>query len=391
VPKPSLLAVLGVAGSIAALVLPCSVAADSPPLKVGFVSTFSGFMTEEGQADDAAIAAFIKEHGDSVSGRKLEIIKRDDAGNGPDVAKRLAQELIVNDHVDFLMGQIFTPNARAVGDVSTSSKVPDFYLNGGYGMLEGRPYTARFGFAQGQLLYPLAQWARKNGIKNVALIYLDFSSGHDAATSFKDAFTAGGGTISGDIAVPMNTTDFSAYIQRIRDAKPQAVFMFLTTQSPQFLKQWRSTMGPKSGIQLLGTTETDELELPILGDDAVGVISASNYSAAHDSKLNKQFTKDMLAADSHIPSPDFLSVAVYDALQAIYKVTAAQNGALEPDKTMALVRQLKFESPRGPVEIDPQTRDIIQNIYIRRVDKVNGTYQNTEIATYPHVKDPFEK
>jgi branched-chain amino acid transport system substrate-binding protein len=387
------LAVLGMAVcTLVTAALPRNAGADQPPLRIGFVSTFSGFFTEEGKAADAAIAAFLKEHGDTVAGRKVEIIKRDDGGiSAPETARRQAQELIINEHVDFLMGLISTPNARAVGEVSTAAKKPTFFVNGGYGLLEGKPYTARFGYAQAQLIYPFADWALKNGIKNVALIYLDFSSGHDTANAFTTAFTVGGGKISADVAVPMNATDFSAYIQRLRDSKPQAVFLFLTSQSPEFLKQWRNATGPKSPIKLLATAETNELELQVLGDDALGIYTSQNYSAAHNSKLNGQLTRDMHAADPSIPSPDFYTVAVYDALQAIYKVTAAQNGVIDPDKTMALVRGMKFESPRGPIEIDPQTRDIVQNIYVRRVDKVNGALQNTEIATYPHVKDPLEK
>jgi branched-chain amino acid transport system substrate-binding protein len=375
----------------AALVGPRSAGADQPPLRVGFISTFSGFFTEEGQAADAAIAAFIKEHGDTVAGRKLEIIKRDDGGIAPDKARRLAQELIINDHVDFLMGPISSPNAKAIGEVSTAAKKPEFYLNGGYGLLENNPYTARFGYGQAQLIYPLADWALKNKIRTVSLIYLNFSAGLDAASSFRTAFTAGGGKIIDDVPVPANATDFSAYIQRIRDSKPQAVFMFLTSQSPAFLKAWRSSGGRQSGIKLLATAETNELELPVLGDDALGIYTAQNYSAAHDSKLNKEFARDMHAANPAIPSPDFYTVAIYDALAAIYKVTAAQNGVVDPDKTMTLVRGLTLESPRGPIAIDPQTREIIQNICIRRVDDVNGVLQNTEIATYPHVKDPLEK
>jgi len=166
------------------------------------------------------------------------------------------------------MGLISTPNARAVGEVSTTAKKPTFFVNGGYGLLENKPYTARFGYAQAQLIYPLADWALKNTLKNVSLIYLDFSSGHDTASAFTTAFTAGGGKISGDVAVPSNATDFSAYIQRLRDSKPQAVFKFLTSQSPEFLKQWRNAVGPHSEIKLLGTAETNELELPVLGDDA---------------------------------------------------------------------------------------------------------------------------
>jgi branched-chain amino acid transport system substrate-binding protein len=380
-----------VTGLCAGLVLPHSAGADQPPLRVGIVSTYSGFFTEEGKSADAAIAAFVKEHGDMVAGRKIEIIKRDDGGVGPDKAKRLAQELIINDNVDFLLCSIYSPNAKAVGGVSTTAKKPAFYINGGYGLLEGNPYTARFAYAQAQLIYPLADWALKNKFKRVSLLYLNFSAGLDAASSFRTAFTAGGGTIVGDVAVPATATDFSAYIQRIRESKPQAVFIFLTSQSPSFLKEWASSGAPQSGIKLLATAETNELELPVLGDDALGIYTAQNYSAAHDSKLNKQFSHDLHAADASIPSPDFYTVALYDALQAIYKITAAQNGTIDPDKTMALVRGMKFESPRGPIEIDPQTREIIQNIYIRRVDKVNGVLQNTEIATYPHVKDPLEK
>jgi len=375
----------------AALVLPRSAGADQPPLRVGFVSTFSRPFTEQGEAAKAAIAAFIKEHGDSVAGRKLDVIIRDDGGLAPETAQRLAQELIAGDHVDFLMGSIYAPNEKALGAVSTAAKTPAFFVNGGYGILEGNPYTARFAFAQGQLIYPLAEWALKNGLKNVYMLYLNFGPGIDSATSFKTAFTAGGGKIAGDEAVPVDTTDFSASIQHIRDAKPQAVFIFLISQGTPFIKQWHSSGAAQSGIKILAGIETNELALPVLGDDAIGIYSAANYTVAHASTLNTDFKRDMHAADPSIPSPDFYDVAVYDALQAIYKVTAAQNGALDPDKTMALVRALKFESPRGPIEIDPQTRDVVQNIDIRRVDKVNGALQNTPIATYPHVRDPLEK
>lgn len=373
-----------------ALVLPRGAGADQPPLRVGFVSTFSRPFTEQGEAAKAAIAAFIKEHGDTVAGRKLDVIIRDDGGLSPENEQRVAQELVVNDHVDFLMGSIYAPNEKALGAVSTAAKKPTFFVDGGYGILEGNPYTARFAFAQGQLIYPLADWALKNGLKNVYMLYVNFGPGIDSATSFKTAFTAGGGKIVGDEAVPVDTTDFSASIQHIRDAKPQAVFIFLISQGTPFIKQWHSS-GAGGGIKLLAGIETNELALPALGDDALGIYSAANYTVVHASKLNAAFKRDMHAADPSIPSPDFYDVAVYDALQAIYKVTAAQNGALDPDKTMALVKTLKFESPRGPIEIDPQTRDVVQNIDIRRVDKVNGVLQNTPIATYPHVRDPLEK
>ena len=385
-------AVLLVGSVLATLAVPHSAGADQPPLRVGLISTYSGFFATEGKAADAAIAAFIKEHGDAVAGRKLEIIKRDDGGLAPETAKRLAQELIVNDRVDFLMGLIFSPNAKAVGDVSTAAKKPTFITNAGAnGLLEPNPYMARFGYTNGQLTYPLADWALKNNLKNVALVYLDFSAGLDAAAGFRTAFAAGGGKIAADVAVPVTANDFSAYVQRVRDTKPQAVFVFLTASFGPFLKAWQNAGGAQSGIKLLATGETNESNLANLGDDALGIITSQNYSASHNSTLNKQLTRDMHAADPSVLTPDFYAVATYDALHAMYNLTAAQNGVLDPDKTMALVKGMKLESARGPIEIDPQTRDVIQNIYIRRVEKVNGVLQNTEIAVYPNVKDPVEK
>jgi branched-chain amino acid transport system substrate-binding protein len=367
--------------------------ADAPPLKVGLIATFSGGFTQAAKTSDAAIAAFVKEHGDTVAGRKLVIIRRDDGGNAPDTAKRLAQELIISDHVDFLMGLTFSPNAKAVGDISTSAKMPVFITNAASnGILEPNPYMARFSYTEGQLTVPLAQWALKNNIKSVYAIYLDYATGIDAAAGFQNAFTAGGGKIAGEVRVPLSAQDYSAYVQRIKDAHPQAVFAFLTVSGGPFLKAWDAAGGAQSGIKILATGDlTAESTLPALGDSALGVITAMNYSATHDSPLNRQLTRDMHAADPSIDTPDFGSVATYDVLQAIYKVVGAQNGTLDPDKTMALVKGMKLESPRGPIQIDAQTRDIIQNIYIRRVDKVDGKYQNTEIATYPLVRDPIEK
>ncbi|MGA2393660.1 MAG: ABC transporter substrate-binding protein [Candidatus Lustribacter sp.] len=367
--------------------------ADAPPLKIGFLGTFSGPFTASGKTADAAIAAFFKEHGDTVAGRKVVIVKRDDGGNAPDTAKRLAQELIISDQVDFLMGLVFSPNAMAVGDVSTSAKKPTFITNAAsYGILEQHPYVARFSYTEGQMTSPLAQWALKNNLKTAYTIVLDYAPGIDAATGFQSAFTAGGGKIVGEARVPPSAQDYSAYVQRIKDAHPQVIFAFLTVSGGPFLKAWYAAGGPATGTKILATVDlTNESTLPGLGDDALGVITAGNYAATHNSALNRELTRDMHAADPAVDGPEFASVATYDVMQAIYKVVAAQNGNVDPDKTMALVRGMKLDSPRGPIEIDPQTREIIQNIYIRRVDKVDGKLQNTEIATFPMVRDPVEK
>jgi branched-chain amino acid transport system substrate-binding protein len=389
--KRSLLSVLAATG--VALLVTGAAGADAPPLKIGLVATLSGNFTQAGKTGDAAIAAFFKEHGDTVAGRKVIVIKRDDGGNAPDTAKRLAQELIVSEHVDFLMGLVYSPNAKAVGDVSTGAKKPTFITNAASnGILEPNPYMARFSYTEGQLTTPLAQWALKSNIKSVYTIVLDYATGIDAAAGFSSVFTGGGGKVLGEVRVPINAQDYAPYVQRIKDAHPQAIFAFLSVSAAPFLKAWDAAGGPASGIKILATGDlTNETMLPAYGDAALGVITSMNYAASHNSPLNKQLTRDMRAADPSLDGPDFASVATYDVMQAIYKVVEVQKGNVDPDKTMALVRGLKIESPRGPIQIDPQTRDIVQNIYIRRVEKVDGKYQNTEIATYPNVRDPIEK
>jgi len=381
------------AAAVVAFAIARAAGADQPPLRIGLVSTLSGNFTQAGKSTDAAIAAFFKEHGDTVAGRKVVIIKRDDGGNAPDTAKRLAQELIVSEHVDFLMGLVFSPNAKAVGDVSTSAKKPTFITNAASnGILEPNPYMARFSYTEGELTTPLAQWALKNGIKNAYSIVLDYATGIDAAAGFASAFSAGGGTVVGDVRVPLTAQDYAPYVQRIKDAHPQAIFAFLTVSGPAFLKAWDAAGGPATGAKILATGDlTSENTLPAFGDAALGMITSMNYAASHRSPLNAQLTRDMLAADPSLTGPDFGSVATYDVLQAIYQVVAAQNGNVDPDKTMQLVRGMKIDSPRGPISIDPQTRDVVQTIYIRRVEKIDGKYQNTEIASYPNVHDPLEK
>ncbi len=370
-----------------------TVSADQPPLKIGFLASFSGPYADQNRDTDAAIAAFFKEHGDLVAGRKVQIIKRDDGGLSPENARRLAQDLIVSDRIDYLMGLTLSPNAMAAGQISTQAKKPTLLVNAGaYGVLEPNPYFARFSFTTGQETYPLADWAAKRKIKSVYVIVTDFSSGIDAANTFRSAFEAKGGKVVGEEHVPVGSKDFAAYIQRIRDAKPQAVFAFLTVSGVPFMKAWYSGGGPQTGIKILATGDlVKESSLPALGDAAVGIVAATNYVLDHKSPVNDAFKRDMHAADPNAGVADFFTVATYDVMQAIYAVTAKQNGSVDPDKTMALLKGLKLQSPRGPIQIDSQTRDCTQNIYIERTDKAGSGYVNTEIATYPQVRDPLEK
>ena len=377
----------------ALLVDPGTASSQQAPIRVGIIYSFSGASGTTAKEYDDVFAVFQKLHGNTVAGRKVEFIRRDDGGIAPDNAKRLAQELIVQDHVDLLSGLIFTPNAIAVGTVSTAAKVPVFIVNATTsGILAKSPYMSRYSMTATQMTVPLAKYAYKIGQRNMYVLFMDYGPGIDSGKTFEDTFTAEGGKIAGEIRVPVTGNDFSAYLQRIKDAKPDGVYVFLNASGAgtTFLKQLKSQGFDKAGIKVFtaGDLLTEQV-LPAIGDAAVGVISSMNYSGTHDSKMNRDFVKAFAAQSGGLP-PTFSAVGVYDAFVAIYKVIEAQKGQLDPDKTMDIVKSLKFESPRGPIVIDPETRDIVQNVYIRRTELKNGKLQNTEIFTYPMFKDPSE-
>ena len=363
------------------------------PIKVGIVYSFSGASGTTAKEFDDVFAVFQKQHGDTVAGRKVEFIRRDDGGIAPDNAKRLAQELIVQDHVDLLSGLIFTPNAIAVGTVSTAAKMPVFIVNATTsGILAKNPYMSRYSMTATQVTVPLAKYAYKTGQRNMYVLFMDYGPGIDSGKTFEDTFTAEGGKIAGEIRVPVTGNDFSAYLQRIKDAKPDGLYVFLNASGAgtTFLKQVKAQGFDKAGIKVFcsGDLLTEQV-LPAIGDAAVGVISSMNYSGTHDSKMNRDFVKAFTAQSGGLP-PTFGGIGVYDAFTAIYKVIETQKGQIDPDKTMDIVKTLKFESPRGPIAIDPDTRDIVQNVYIRRTELKGGKLQNTEIFTYPMFKDPTE-
>ena len=382
------------AAAIASMVLMvCAVAsaADQPPLRIGIIYRYSGGGPPMGKSLDTAIATYQAQHGDSAGGRKIEFVRRDDGGVAPDVARRLAQELIVSEKVDALFGLLFTPNAIAVGGVSTQAKKPVFVTNAATSeLLPENPYMVRFSLTEAQVSAPLGQWAAKNGFKNVYTIYLDYGAGHEANDAFKRGFTANGGKIVGEIAAPLSTETYDPYVQRIKEAKPDAVFAFVgpVNGGRGFVKAYGDAGLAAAGIKLLATNDlTTDFNLPNLGDNAIGIISASNYTSTLEGPLNAAFVKAFETAYGTPYPPDFTAVAAYDAVDAIYHVVNAQHGRLDPDKTMELVRGMKIQSPRGPIQIDAQTRGIIQNIYILRTEKQNGGYVNVKIATIPKVKE----
>ena len=369
--------------------------AQQGPIKIGIVFSFSGGdNVEQGKEFDAAIAAYQKEHGDSAGGRKIVLVKRDDTGIAPEVARRLTQEEIVQDKVDLLVGTSYTPNAIAMSQVSTQAKVPFFIVNAATsGIMAKAPYTARFGFTQAQITDAFGRWAAKTQGNTMFALFQDYGPGIDAGTTFEKAFTAGGGTVLGESRIPVDNKDFTAYVQRAKDAKPKVLYAFInaTGGGIEFLRAIKA-----SGIEAAGTKVlvngalVNEAILPAEGDAAVGIISTSDYTSTHDSALNRQFVKDFRAAYGGDQYPSFIAVAAYDAMAAAYKVIDAQHGSIDPDKTMELVKNLKFESPRGPIAIDPATRDIILNAYFMRAERRKGLLGNYEFQTTPMVKDPLE-
>lgn len=380
-----------IAAAIAALLmLTQAAAADDRPIKIGWIMGYTGPGAASGTATDTAIEIFFKKFGTTVAGRKIELVRRDTTGPAPDVARRLAQELIVSEKVDFLAGMDYTPNTMAVAPLATAAKIPLLIVNSATsGILTKYPYAVRFGFTTSEMAQQLARYAAKSNIKSVYTFVHEYEPGLDAEAMFIREFKAAGGSIAGSVRAPLKGSDFSAYIQRIKDAKPEAVFVFMAAGElpPIFLRQFKEA-GLDATTKIIGTGDiTDEASLPAAGDAALGVVTAFHYSPAHQSALNQEFVEAFRAAAPG-RQPSFVPVVAYDVLHAIHDVIAAQNGQLDTARTMELLRNIKFESPRGPISIDPETRDVVQTIYLRRVEKVNGQPVNVEFASIPDVKDP---
>jgi branched-chain amino acid transport system substrate-binding protein len=385
----ALLAVL--AGIVALAAMPAAYGQDT--IKVGVIAAFSGPFADYGGQIEAGMKAYMKEHGDSVAGKKVELIARDTKGPAPEVAKRLAQELITRDKVQFLAGFGLTPNAMAVAPVVSEAKVPMIISNAATSSITTKsPYITRVSMTIPQSAEPLAQWALKNGIKQVYTAVADYGPGIDAETQFTKTFKAGGGQIVGSVRTPLQNPDFSAAIQRIKDAKPQAVFVFLPAgeQGIAFMKGFNERGLAAAGIKLIATGDiTDDHVLAAMGDPTLGMITAFHYSAAHKSPENEAFLKAYAAAnDAKAGAANFMAAAGYDTMHVIYEVSKKLNGNIDGDKAMAAIKGMKWMSPRGPVAIDPETRDIDQTVYIRKVEKVNGKLENVEFDKVPDVKDP---
>jgi branched-chain amino acid transport system substrate-binding protein len=366
-----------------------SVAHAQGVIKIGLIAEFSGPFAQYGQQIYGGMKTYMKQHGDTVAGKKIEIIQKDVGGPAPDVAKRLAQELVTRDKVDFLVGFGLTPNAP----ISTEAKVPTVIMNAATSIITTKsPYMVRTSMTLPQITQPIAVWAAKNGIKKVYTVVADYGPGIDAEGAFINAFKAGGGEIVGSVRTPLQNPEYAPFIQRVKDAKPDAVFLFLPAgeQGIAFMKGYKERGLADAGIKLIATGDiTDDHVLDAMGDPTLGLITSFHYSAAHDSPENAAFLKSYAAAnDPKVGKPNFMAAAGYDTMAAIYEVVKKTNGDVDGDKAMAALKGYKWVSPRGPVMIDPETRDIVQNVYIRKVEKKNGQLANVEFDKIADVKDP---
>ena len=365
----------------------------APAIKVGMIAAFSGPFADIGKQMQGGIKAYFAQHGDTVAGRKIQLILRDTTGPAAEVAKRLAQELVVQEKVDFLVGFGLTPEALAVAPIATESKTPMIIMNAATSIITTKsPYIVRFSMTLPQVSAPLGEWAAKNQIQKVATLVADYGPGHDAEAAFSKTFTAGGGKIVDSVRSPLANPEFAAYTQRIKDTRPDAVFVFVPAgeQSVAVMKSFQERGLTAAGIKLIATGDLlDDHMLPTIGDVALGTISTFHYSVAHDSPENKAFLAAYTQANgADAGLPNFMSVAAYDGMHAIFEVARQLDGKLDADKAMEILKKMSFTSPRGPIAIDPETRDIVQTVYLRRVEKVNGELRSVELSGFPDLKDP---
>ena len=371
--------------ALAVSILPAS-AQDT--VKVGLILPLTGPFAPTGRQIEGGAKLYMQQHGDKVAGKKIELIVRDD-GNVADATKRIAQELIVNEKVQVLAGFGLTPLALATAPVSAEAKVPQIIMGAATAIIPDRsPYIVRTSMVTSQITVGIADWAPKSGLKKVVTLVSDYAPGIDIEKAFSDRFKASGGQILEQLRVPLANPDFAPFLQRAADAKPDGLFVFVPAGvGAIFMKQFVERGLDKSGIKLIGTGDmTDDDILNNIGDVALGLITSHHYSADHNSALNKKFVTEFQKANNK--RPNFMGVSGYDGMAVLYKALEKTKGDANGDALVAAMKGLAWESPRGPISIDPATRDIVQNIYVRKVEKKDGQLYNVEFQTFGAVKKP---
>jgi branched-chain amino acid transport system substrate-binding protein len=381
----------------ALLTAPLAQPAAADTIKIGVILTYSGPMASLGDQIDKGLSLYVKEHEkDLPPGTKVELIRRDDTGPNPETAKRLAQELITRDHVSFLTGVVWSPNGLAIAPLTAEAKVPFVVSNASaVSLTRLSPYLARVSFTLWQECLPLGQWAaQKGGLKKVYVATSDYAPGHEAAQAFTKGFKDAGGTIVDSVTFPLKDPDFVPFMQRVKDAKPDAVFVFVPSgkQATSLMKAYNDLGMKADGIKIIGSQDiVPDEELPSMGQEPLGVISAGTYSNSADRPANKAFVAAWTREYGDKTMPGFMAVGGWDSMAAIFSAIDATKGHPDADKEMAVLRGWKHESPRGEIMIDAETRDIVQHIYIRRVEKQGDRLANVEIETLPMTKDPWKE
>ncbi len=381
----------GLGGFAAALLVATQVHAQGT-VKIGLIMPYSGQFADTATQMDNAIKLYVKQHGDTVAGKKLEFVRKDTGGIAPDVAKRLAQELVVRDKVDILAGFVLTPNAMSAADVSTEAKKFMVVMNAATAIVTTKsPYMARTSVTIPQLNETFGAWAYKTGVKTVYTMVSDYGPGHDAEGAFQRGFKEAGGQIVGSVRYPVANPDFSAFVQRAKDSNAQGIFVFVPGGvQPAALAKALAERGidPKK-TKIMGQGELTEAgALKSMGDSGLGIITVFHYDPNHKSKLNDAFVKAYVG--DYKRTPDVFSIGGYDGMHLVYEALKKTGGKTDGDSLIAAAKGMKWESPRGPISIDPETRDIVQTVYIRRVEKVGGELQNVEFDKVENVKDPVK-
>jgi branched-chain amino acid transport system substrate-binding protein len=377
----------GLAAAALALGLGTTWAQDNS-FKIGLLLPLTGPFASTGKQLEAAARLYMAQNGDTVAGKRVQLIVKDDTGV-PDISKRLAQELVVNDKVQVLAGFGLTPLAVTAAPIATQSKTPMVVMAAATSSItEASPYIVRTSFTVPQVVTILADWAAKNNIRKVVTLVTDYAPGVDSETWFSQRFVAQGGQVIETLRVPLRSPDFAPFLQKVRDAKPDALFTFVPAGvGVALMKQFAERGMDKAGIRVIAEgSVTDDDVIDSMGDVALGVISAHHYSAAHNSALNKRFVEAFGKANNGL-RPNFMAVGAYDGMHVIYEAAKVTQGA-GGDALLQAMKGQSFESPRGPLSIDPQTRDVVHNIYVRKVERVNGQLWNTEMQTFTAVKDP---
>jgi branched-chain amino acid transport system substrate-binding protein len=380
---------VAIASAAGALAASSAIAQDST--KIGLVLPLTGGLAPVGKQVQAGVKQYMDKNGATVGGKKIDLIVKDDAGV-PDNSKRLAQELIVNDKVA-VVGSALTPSAMAIGPLSTQAKTANVVMvSGTSGVINpNNPYMVRTSFTLGQQSGIIAEWAAKNGSKKVVIIQSDWAPGAEATAVFTDAFTKAGGQVVDTIKVPLQNPDFAPFLQRARDLNPDTLFVFVPAgQAGTFAKQFAERGLDKAGIKLIGPGDiVDDNDLPGMGDSMLGVVTAGIYSTLHNSQANKEYVAAFEKANGGL-RPNFISLGGYDGMHVIYEALKKTGGKTDADALIGAMKGMKWESPRGPISIDPETRDIVQNVYIGKVEKVNGQLYTVQFATFDAVKDPLK-